>query len=459
MNTHKFFINVTLLFFLFLTVNTKFAYCQSIELTESIQYVDIGDLDISGNLITVEAKILLTNPIGNIVSKHTDPSNVNYLLRPTRFEITTENGFYIMQNPFNLDLNKWYHVAGTYDGQYIRYYVNGCLVIENPASGNLVQNNFNTGIGNRTFNFQNQEQFYGQIDEVRIWDICRSESDIKDNMNNLPDPENQDGLVAYYKFDNDLLNSADITNNGVSLGSVQFDDQSLPIFPFDNLEYNILGSNCDNYDLEILSTGIGVEYSLDGINYTQNSIFSLNPGDHTIWARNQEGCILSIDIFLPLEISPTFTQVADICSGDTLTALPTTSDNGITGTWSPALDNTATTTYTFTPDASQCATTISMTIEVSDCSDSYDCNEFYNPDLCYLNEPFGTVDFSIEQKIVSEDEIAIYQSPLLADINGDCIPEIIMQDTNNIDGASASGIKIINSLNGETYTTIPTYNF
>ena len=37
--------------------------------------------------------------------------------------------------------------------------------------------------------------------------------------------------------------------------------------------------------------------------------------------------------------------------------LPTTSLEGITGTWSPALDNTATTTYTFTPDAGQCATT------------------------------------------------------------------------------------------------------
>ena len=32
-----------------------------------------------------------------------------------------------------------------------------------------------------------------------------------------------------------------------------------------------------------------------------------------------------------------------------LGALPTTSNNGITGTWAPAINNTATTTYTFTP--------------------------------------------------------------------------------------------------------------
>ena len=62
---------------------------------------------------------------------------------------------------------------------------------------------------------------------------------------------------------------------------------------------------------------------------------------------------------------PTFTQVPAICSGDTLSALTTTSNNSITGTWAPSLDNTATTTYTFTPDAGQCATSQTMTIAVN----------------------------------------------------------------------------------------------
>jgi gliding motility-associated-like protein len=63
--------------------------------------------------------------------------------------------------------------------------------------------------------------------------------------------------------------------------------------------------------------------------------------------------------------TPTFTAVAPICSGDALSALPTTSDNGISGNWSPALDNTATTTYTFTPTAGQCASTATLTITVN----------------------------------------------------------------------------------------------
>jgi gliding motility-associated-like protein len=48
-----------------------------------------------------------------------------------------------------------------------------------------------------------------------------------------------------------------------------------------------------------------------------------------------------------------------------LAALPTTSNNGITGTWSPALNNTATTTYTFTPTTGVCATTATTQVVVT----------------------------------------------------------------------------------------------
>ena len=66
------------------------------------------------------------------------------------------------------------------------------------------------------------------------------------------------------------------------------------------------------------------------------------------------------------QITPTFTQVDPICNGGVLGELPTTSNNNITGTWSPAIDNTATTTYTFTPDASQtCAVDQTMEITIT----------------------------------------------------------------------------------------------
>jgi gliding motility-associated-like protein len=64
-------------------------------------------------------------------------------------------------------------------------------------------------------------------------------------------------------------------------------------------------------------------------------------------------------------IVPTFTPVNPICQGDILSALPTSSLNGISGTWTPALNNQVTTTYTFTPSAGQCASTATLTITVN----------------------------------------------------------------------------------------------
>src|SRR5690606_25640725 len=58
-------------------------------------------------------------------------------------------------------------------------------------------------------------------------------------------------------------------------------------------------------------------------------------------------------------------QVDAVCEGGAIT-LETTSLNGITGTWSPAINNTATTEYTVTPDEGQCAEPVTMTVEVTE---------------------------------------------------------------------------------------------
>lgn len=73
----------------------------------------------------------------------------------------------------------------------------------------------------------------------------------------------------------------------------------------------------------------------------------------------------TLSIVVNTGITPTFTQVAPICSGDALAALPTVSNNLIPGSWSPAINNTQTTTYTFTPTAGLCPVTVTMTIVVN----------------------------------------------------------------------------------------------
>jgi gliding motility-associated-like protein len=77
----------------------------------------------------------------------------------------------------------------------------------------------------------------------------------------------------------------------------------------------------------------------------------------------------TLSIIVDANTTPTFTAIANVCQNATAPVLPTTSNNGITGTWSPAVSTATvgTTIYNFTPDAGQCAvaTTLSITVDAN----------------------------------------------------------------------------------------------
>ena len=97
------------------------------------------------------------------------------------------------------------------------------------------------------------------------------------------------------------------------------------------------------------------------LNSTATTIYTFSPDASETCAENQ-----SMTITVNPIITPTFTQVGAICAGETLSDLPTTSSNGVLGTWSPAINNMATITYAFSPDAGECSTSlVQMTIIVN----------------------------------------------------------------------------------------------
>ena len=104
--------------------------------------------------------------------------------------------------------------------------------------------------------------------------------------------------------------------------------------------------------------------------FTGNSYTPTLTSTTTLWVlASNGGCETGLRTpvtatVIPNEITD-FTQIGPFCAGETIPSLPTTSTNGINGTWSPAsMDNTTTTTYTFTPDAGQCATVTDMTVVI-----------------------------------------------------------------------------------------------
>ena len=97
---------------------------------------------------------------------------------------------------------------------------------------------------------------------------------------------------------------------------------------------------------------------------TTGLVSALSFGTAIITYTNNNGCSATSTINVSNPTAPTFNPVAAVCTGGAI-LLPIISSNGIQGTWSPAINNTQTTTYTFTPSAGQCATTAQLSVAVN----------------------------------------------------------------------------------------------
>lgn len=113
-------------------------------------------------------------------------------------------------------------------------------------------------------------------------------------------------------------------------------------------------------------------------------------------------------------ITPTFDQVAVSCSGSTIAALPTTSLNGFSGAWSPPINNTVTTTYTFTPNVGQCASSTTMTITIG-CGAlvnlKVDIQGYYNVNTNLMDPVLLNQNVSSNNTDVAQIEVSLF-SPI-----------------------------------------------
>jgi hypothetical protein len=123
---------------------------------------------------------------------------------------------------------------------------------------------------------------------------------------------------------------------------------------------------CENQPVPVLPNT-----SLNGINGTWSpAVVDPDNSGTYVFTPSTPGCVRGTTFTLTVNpnITPSFSFGTSntICAGQTVPTLPTTSDNGITGTWSPAVvDNQTSGTYTFTPDPGQCAPSVSYTQTVN----------------------------------------------------------------------------------------------
>ena len=89
---------------------------------------------------------------------------------------------------------QWHHVAITFDGVHLKGYVDGVLDINTTKTLNTVGTVLR--IGRRAVP-QDGEYLNGSIDEVRIWNVARTQEEIQADMN-LSICGNTSDLIAYY---------------------------------------------------------------------------------------------------------------------------------------------------------------------------------------------------------------------------------------------------------------------
>lgn len=238
-------------------------------------YVSVGDLDVPGTSITVEAIFMRTATYtggqiwaGDLVSKHVHPTDANYLLRPNNAEITTSKGYFRTPDICEIELNKIYHAAMVYDGATLKFYRNGFLMSSVAATGTMFQNDYEARIGLYDAITHNTN-LIGYINEVRIWNVVRTQEQIRANMHSsLPAPTTQVGLLAYYTFDNLLNKQGNPTWNGVIGGSASIgrtipdctfvaDSCGLkPVGSSESFDFNYKQDVCDPYKIQFNGTGV-----------------------------------------------------------------------------------------------------------------------------------------------------------------------------------------------------------
>jgi hypothetical protein len=107
------------------------------------------------------------------------------------------------------------HVAMTSDGTTRRHYVNGCLTDEFPETGTLTPNDAPVRLA-RDVSWP--VVFHGIIDEVRLWNVARTEREL-DRYKDLAIDVPFEGLVAVWSFGpNDVFGVHDGTNVGAVAG-------------------------------------------------------------------------------------------------------------------------------------------------------------------------------------------------------------------------------------------------
>jgi hypothetical protein len=208
-------------------LNAQTNYAFSMNGTNT-SYADLGTINPSGNFstgLTIECWVKwgAFNSWSRLLDMGNGDASDNILLANKetnniiRFEIYQGAASQGIETAAIAATNRWYHIAVTVDGSgNAIIYVDGVSV----ATGTIwLPNNVsrsNCYIGKS--NWAADDYLNGVVDEMRIWNVARTQQQIKSNMFRSIDPSST-GLVAYYHCDENGGSTINNSTSGAGAGN------------------------------------------------------------------------------------------------------------------------------------------------------------------------------------------------------------------------------------------------
>lgn len=160
-------------------------------------------LDRIDDQITLEAWIKVegvNNLVGRIIDRSDNQFDDRYVIEV--YQLGDQQIVHLNINRNNLwsppiPLNEWIHIAGTYNGEQIKLYINGSLQDSLQVQTTIDVNESDLFIGGSGSNSQYPGTFSGAIDEIKLWSQARTREQVRQDMS-WGVSSNPQGLVCYW---------------------------------------------------------------------------------------------------------------------------------------------------------------------------------------------------------------------------------------------------------------------
>jgi hypothetical protein len=168
----------------------------------------------------------------------------------------------------SVSINEWIHVAVTYNSNELRLFYNGVEDNSTAASGIIRNSIVDLIIGANSNGAFLIENFYGIVDEVRIWDVARARSEIQADMYREISGD-ETGLIGYWPFNEGSGNTTfDQTihgNNGILQNGITWIESTAPLSPswfsVDPQSGTILPGDSLDIKVKFDASGLSEEYN------------------------------------------------------------------------------------------------------------------------------------------------------------------------------------------------------